>query len=92
MEDPEYAFSVVKKHFEKFAVYRVSDSPVVLELGPDDSLFSAMIACALRVSCIYLIDVDVDDFARKDLHNFRDLSDEDLQIAVFDVLLKPNLE
>ena len=68
MEEPGYAYEVVKRHFDKVALSRAGNDFVVLELGPGDSLFSAMIACALGVSCIYLIDVD--DFARKDLQPY----------------------
>ena len=57
MEQPEYAFNVVKRHFAQFVRRREGDECVVLELGPGDSLFSAIIASAFGASSTYLIDV-----------------------------------
>lgn len=65
MEKPDYAYDVFKKHFDKVTFSRQSENFVVLELGPGDSLFSAMIAYAFGASSVYL--VDVDDFVSYDM-------------------------
>lgn len=65
MDNPRYAYDVFKNHFDKVTFSRKSENFVVLELGPGDSLFSAMIAYAFGASSIYL--VDVDDFVSSDM-------------------------
>lgn len=57
MEDPEYAYEVFMKHFERSPFGRKGSGFVAVELGPGDSLFSAMIAAALGAQCVYLIDI-----------------------------------
>ena len=56
MEKPDYAFKVFKQHFDRVDFLRREGGFVALELGPGDSLFSALIAYAHRASCIYLVD------------------------------------
>jgi len=68
MEKPDYAYGVVINHFDKFALSEREDNFVVLELGPGDSLFSALIAYTFGASCVYLIDID--NFAKKDLQPY----------------------
>jgi SAM-dependent methyltransferase len=67
MDEPEYAYQVFTQHFNRFK------SPnrefVSLELGPGDSLFSALISKALGGSKTYL--VDVGDFAGKDIKKYQ---------------------
>jgi len=69
MDSPEYAFAVVEQHFSRAA--RALDHPggVVLELGPGDSVCSAMIAYALGATASYL--VDCGRFAREDGKTYR---------------------
>ncbi len=55
MERPEYAYGVFKQHFERF-VGR-GGKFVILEIGPGDSLFSALISHAFGASACCLIDV-----------------------------------
>lgn len=50
MERPEYAFQVFCRHFERDQFPRKSGGFVCLELGPGDSLFSALIARVLGAS------------------------------------------
>lgn len=69
MIQPGYAYEVFKKHFDRANFLRRSGGFVVLELGPGDSLFSAMIAYAFGASASYL--VDVGPFARSDLEPYR---------------------
>ena len=56
MERPQYACGVFMQHF-KFAP-RLHEDFTVLELGPGDSLSSALIAHALGVSKSYLVDTE----------------------------------
>lgn len=71
MEEPEYAFKVFQTHFESASVRFGPSGFTALELGPGDSLFSALIANAYGASKIYL--VDVDKFAREDLPPYREM-------------------
>jgi len=65
MEQPAYALKVFKMHYERVDFTRKGKGFVVLELGPGDSLFSALIADAFNASESYLIDAG--QFARHDL-------------------------
>jgi hypothetical protein len=69
MDDPNYAYGVFTKHFERVQFPRRSAGFVGMELGPGDSLFSAMIARAYGASAYYL--VDAGDFAKKDLRTYQ---------------------
>ena len=57
MEHPEYAFGVFRTHYERAGFEGRGVSFVALELGPGDSLFSALIAKAYGASKTYLVDV-----------------------------------
>jgi hypothetical protein len=72
MERPEYAFQVFCRHFERVQFPRKTGGFVGLELGPGDSLFSALIAKALGASKVYLVDVGA--FARTDLTSYRKMA------------------
>lgn len=65
MDQPEYAFCVFRKHFDRVEFACKSEGFVALELGPGDTLFSALIAKAFGASKTYL--VDVGPFADLDL-------------------------
>lgn len=70
MERPEYAFGVFQDHFDRVRLpRRAADGFVGLEVGPGDSLFSALIAKAFGASKTYL--VDVGSFARDDLPPYK---------------------
>jgi len=72
MERPEYAFGVFRTHFDRVQFARKNaGSFVALELGPGDSLFSAVIAKVLGSLKVYL--VDVRPFARHDLGHYRSM-------------------
>jgi SAM-dependent methyltransferase len=68
MEQPEYAYGVFKQHFERA---RPDSGFVSLELGPGDSLFSAVVTKAFGGSESYL--VDKGDYALKDVHLYHAL-------------------
>lgn len=69
MEKPEYAYKVFKGHFDKVAFPAKNGAFVCLEIGPGDSLLSALIAHAFGACNSYL--VDVGSFARNDLKPYR---------------------
>jgi SAM-dependent methyltransferase len=57
MDEPEYALRVFRRHFDAADFARKSGNFVALEIGPGNSLFSALIAPAFRASRTYLVDV-----------------------------------
>jgi SAM-dependent methyltransferase len=69
MERPEYALGVFRWHFDTAAFQRKREGFVALELGPGDSLDSAIIAKAFGASQTYL--VDIGRFASADLGCYR---------------------
>jgi hypothetical protein len=69
MEQPDYSYDVFKTHFEAAGFTQRSRSWVALELGPGDSLFSALNAYAFGASASYLVDVGF--FATDDLEAYR---------------------
>jgi SAM-dependent methyltransferase len=69
METPEYAYSVFRRHFEAAGFSARPRGFVCLELGPGDSLASALIASVFGASQTYLVDVGA--FASSDLAPYR---------------------
>lgn len=65
MEEPAYAYGVFKKHFDRVKRQLPCEGFVGLELGPGDSLLTAMVAHAFGASAYYLIDVGA--FAQAEL-------------------------
>ena len=57
MEEPAYAYGEFKKHFDPARSLRTLNGFVGLELGPGDSVLSAMVAHAFGASAYYLVDV-----------------------------------
>lgn len=68
MDDPDYSYRIFTKH-KSFV--RLKPGFVSLELGPGDSLSSAIIGYAHGASSSYL--VDIDDFAVKDIDIYKPL-------------------
>lgn len=64
METPGYAYNVFLKHLSNARLNSLSNK-TILEIGPGDSLFTALIGKALGAKKIIL--VDAGDFASKDL-------------------------
>jgi SAM-dependent methyltransferase len=58
MERPEYALRVFRRHFDAAGLAGKADGFVGLELGPGDSLCSALIAKTFGGSKTYLVDVE----------------------------------
>jgi SAM-dependent methyltransferase len=69
MHDPTYAYRVFRQHFDRTTFGRKNRGFVALELGPGDSLVSAVIARSLGADICYL--VDSGDFASADLDIYR---------------------
>jgi SAM-dependent methyltransferase len=70
MDEPSYAYQVFIQHFNRFQPPKKDF--VSLELGPGDSLFSALISKALGGKKSYL--VDVSDFASKKLAKYQPMT------------------
>ena len=65
MDSPDYALSVFNRRVSTAKFEPRLRGAVVLELGPGDSLFVALIACAYGAQQIYL--VDVDDYCERNM-------------------------
>jgi SAM-dependent methyltransferase len=73
MNKPDYAYEVFRQHFQRSNFARKSDKFVSLELGPGDSLLSAIVATAHGSAKCYL--VDAGDFATKEIAPYREMAD-----------------
>ena len=67
MEDPEYVYSVVQEHIQRINPSHVKDL-YVLEIGPGDTLLSALVHYAMGFKSTIL--VDADSFARTDFEPY----------------------
>lgn len=56
MTQPDYAFRVFKKHFDRVEFGRKHSGFACLELGPGDTLFSALIAASHGAGSSWLVD------------------------------------
>lgn len=56
MDSPAYALQVFRRHFNRTQFDRKHGGFTMLELGPGDSLFSAVIARSFGASTVYLVD------------------------------------
>jgi SAM-dependent methyltransferase len=73
MDDPAYALAVFRRHFARFRTDG-RDSPfTALELGPGDTVSSAVVSWAHGAQVTHL--VDVGRFARQDLGPYRALAE-----------------
>jgi hypothetical protein len=73
MDRPEYAFKVCDRHFRASGLRGEERREFTcLELGPGDSVSSALIACSFGASHTWL--VDVDSFVTSDMNKYRDLA------------------
>lgn len=66
MQNPAYAYSVFKQHFD---LIQPPTGFTSLELGPGDSLFSAIVTKAFGGSSSYL--VDTGDYATQDIKSYK---------------------
>ncbi|MGH6937000.1 MAG: class I SAM-dependent methyltransferase [Methylocella sp.] len=65
MASPHYALGVFRKHFDRVDFSSKEGGFVVLELGPGDSLSTALIARAFGAKACYM--VDISPYARTDI-------------------------
>jgi len=72
MEDPSYAYAVFTQHFDRAKFARRSNGFVALELGPGDSLCSAIIARAYGATSCYL--VDAGKFAQENVQLYKNMA------------------
>ena len=72
MDLPDYAYRVVTSHLERLG-WRDLNGKVVLELGPGDSLFTAVIARAFGARRTYLVDAGA--FASSHVAPYRALAE-----------------
>jgi len=73
MNKPDYAYGVFMKHYQRSNFARKGCGFVSLELGPGDSLLSAIVAHAHGSSKCYL--VDAGSFATKEIAPYREMAD-----------------
>jgi len=74
MEKPGYAHHVFTTHFERVDFSSKNADFTALEIGPEDTLFSAMITYAYGAKQCYL--VDVGRFAREDVAPYKAMANE----------------
>jgi hypothetical protein len=90
MEQPEYAYKVFRQHYDMADFPRKTGGFVVLELGPGDSLFTALVAHALGASKVYLIDAGA--YARYDSGKYQAMSDFIAKQGLAPPIIEGNLE
>jgi len=69
MDRPAWAYKTFRQHFDNADFHAKTGGFTLLEMGPGDSLFSALIAKSLGASAVWL--VDVDSFANLDVNLYR---------------------
>lgn len=74
MERPQYALGVFTEHLGRVNFANKHATFRSLEIGPGDTLFSAMIAQAYGASCCWLMDAG--PFARRDIFPYREMARE----------------
>lgn len=74
MERPQYALDVFTAHFGRVEFSRKTAGFSGLEIGPGDTLFSAVIAKTFGASRLYL--VDTGPFARRDVKPYLEMAAE----------------
>jgi hypothetical protein len=72
MEEPDYAISVFQQHLKHSFPHGLPPGATVIELGPGDSIASALIARAHGATRIFLIDVGT--YASRDVGIYKDLA------------------
>lgn len=71
MEEPRYALAIFRKHFDRSGMAGAAGGFNVLEIGPGDTLGTAVIARTLGATQCWLIDAGA--FARPDVEPYREL-------------------
>ncbi len=86
MDRPEYALRIFRRHFDAASLTGKAEGFVGLELGPGDSLDSALIAKTFGASKTFL--VDVESCASTDLRVYRQMESHLRQLGMY----PPNLD
>ena len=71
MDSCEYAIKIFDLHFHRAFPKKTPQNLQILELGPGDSIASAIIGFAYGATCTFLVDVDY--FATKDFNFYKKL-------------------
>jgi SAM-dependent methyltransferase len=72
MAEPAYAYGVFRQHFDASVFPRKAGGFVALEIGPGDSLLSAVIAAAFGAAKCYL--VDTGNYAISDIEPYQEVA------------------
>ena len=72
MDSAEYPLKIFSLHLQRAYPGGLPPKSVILELGPGDSIASALIGCSYGVKCSYL--VDVGSFASKNIAFYQSLA------------------
>jgi len=72
MIKPAYAYGVFRKHFDACAFPRKTGGFIALEIGPGDSLLSAVVAAAFGAARCYL--VDTGNYAITDVAPYQEIA------------------
>jgi hypothetical protein len=81
MDRPEYALRIFRRHFDAASLVGKADGFVGLELGPGDSLSSALIAKTFGASKTFLVDVEC--CASTDLGVYRRMESHLRQLGMY---------
>ena len=73
MDRPAWAYKIFRQYFDNADFRAKAGGFTLLEMGPGDSLFSALIAKSLGAAAVWL--VDVDSFANLDINLYRTMAD-----------------
>jgi hypothetical protein len=73
MDSVEYALKIFNLHTQHAYSGELPSDSVIMELGPGDSIISAILGCAYGAKKIYLIDAG--DFATKDIFFYKSFSE-----------------
>lgn len=85
MAEPAYAYGVFRQHFDASVFPRKAGGFVALEIGPGDSLLSAVIAAAFGAAKCYL--VDTGNYAITDIEPYQEVA----RLLLSHGLAPPNL-
>ena len=83
MESFEYSRKIFEGHFRDMSKVNKIDNPVIMDIGPGDSLFSMIYSRKYSEEKFYFLDVN--DFASKDLNLYLNL-DLTLQPFLYNII------
>ena len=89
MESFDYSKRIFEGHYKDMKTFNDIPDPVILEIGPGDSLFSMIFSRKYSTNKFYFLDVD--DFANKDVRLYKNLIKKlinDSYLEKFDIKAK----